>query len=312
VSAVEIGRRVRAARAYAALSTADLATRARLSSQVVGQIERGARNATAAELDAFAESCGVPRDFFSHVAGPVTASRPAEPSDLAARLRQLRRKLDDLLNSNATTRVPIRADASLLDALDPSFDGVDPRLIRAIENPLRQRLLGLCMPRSRTAEDLSAECGAPLADVVEQLDALVSAGAVDRIVRDGQATYQAIVWDIFNDRQWAYFPSSFRRAQFAYVLNLIQDDVRAAMRSGGFDGETVHVSRSTLRLDARGYEELIAMLSDALLRTLQINAESDARRTYGDSEEEIETELAILHFHGQPGGRAGTTVAERS
>jgi transcriptional regulator with XRE-family HTH domain len=288
----------------------DLAQRLGVSRTTLLRIERGDRAATPAELDHVARICGVPREFFAHdVAGPVTASRPAEPSDLAARLRQLRRKLDDLLNSNATTRVPIRADASLLDALDPSFDGVDPRLIRAIENPLRQRLLGLCMPRSRTAEDLSAECGAPLADVVEQLDALVSAGAVERIVRDGQATYQAIVWDIFNDRQWAYFPSSFRRAQFAYVLNLIQDDVRAAMRSGGFDGETVHVSRNPLRLDGRGYDELSMLLKDALVRALQIGAESDARRTYGESDEEIETEAAILHFHREPQSQPTATAA---
>jgi transcriptional regulator with XRE-family HTH domain len=297
VPAQDVGRRVRAARAYARLSASDFAQRLGTSRTTLLRIERGERVATAAELDHIARICGVPRGFLSEDAVPARARGSA--AHLAACLRGLRDKLDRLIEpvaSDAPDPRPIRDEASaLLDALDPSFDGLDPRLVRALEHPLRMRLLSSCViPRS--ARELSDALEEPLDDVVEQLEALVRVGA---IVRTGEAEYQAAVLHLLDDRQIGYFPVAFRRSQHGYVLDLIQRDVRAAMPSGGFDPESVHISRSTLRLDARGYEELIAMLSDA-------------RRTYGDSEEEIETELAILHFHREPGGRALTTAAERS
>jgi hypothetical protein len=183
---------------------------------------------------------------------------------------------------------------------------LDPRLIRVLEHPLRTRLLNGCTNEPRTARELSRELGAPIEEIVEQLDVLVRH---DAVVRIGEATFQSRIWHLLDDRQVGYFPPAFRRRQAAFILELLQDDVRAAMPAGGFDARSVHVSRSPLHLDGRGYGDLAAMLWDALLRVLQINAESDARRTYGESEEEIETEVAILHFHREPHSQPTPTTA---
>jgi transcriptional regulator with XRE-family HTH domain len=303
---------VRAARAYAGYSRNALAAEAGFSRSQLASIEAGRRSPTESELAAVAVACGLTLDFFS-----AAATNDLSPAtrDLLRGIRRLRDKLDGLLEpTRDRNSQPVRGDeAALLDLLDPTFEGIDPRLIRALENPLRTRLLTSCFERPRSARDLSYECDVPLDEVLEQLDVLVRTEAVERVVRAGEVMFHGIVWHMLNDRQLAYFPVEFRRRQVTYVLDLIQDDVRAAMASGGFDGETVHLSRSPQRLDARGYESIVALLTDVLLRALQINAESDARRTYGETEEEIETELAILHFHREAGGRsAAVAAAERS
>jgi transcriptional regulator with XRE-family HTH domain len=303
VQAPEQARRVRAARAYAGYSRARLAAATGLSVHSLTRLERGEREAPPAELSAIAETCGVVPDFFEAELLPSPAPAPAASPDLVAQLRELREKLDRFLEPPVDERRPgpVRDEsAELLDALDPSFEGLDHRLIRAIENPLRMRLLAASTVAARTPKELSHELGVEIDEVADQLEVLVRTGAVQRVLRDGEPAYQAIVRDFLDDRQWAYFPVAFRRCRAAYILDLIQADVRASMPAGGFDPETVHVSRSPLRLDGRGYEEVVALLKDVLLRALQINAESDARRTYGESEEEIETSLAILHFHRQP------------
>lgn len=60
----EIARRVRAARAYAGLSVADLAERVGLGLQTIKRIESGKRNARPFEVWAIAEACELPRAFF--------------------------------------------------------------------------------------------------------------------------------------------------------------------------------------------------------------------------------------------------------
>jgi transcriptional regulator with XRE-family HTH domain len=60
----EIARRVRAARAYAGLSVAELANRVGLGLQTIKRIESGKRNARPFEVWAIAEACELPREFF--------------------------------------------------------------------------------------------------------------------------------------------------------------------------------------------------------------------------------------------------------
>jgi transcriptional regulator with XRE-family HTH domain len=60
----ELARRVRAARAYAGLSVADLADRVGLGLQTIKRIESGKRNARPFEVWAIAEACELPREFF--------------------------------------------------------------------------------------------------------------------------------------------------------------------------------------------------------------------------------------------------------
>lgn len=66
LSAEEIARRIRAARAYAGLSTAALAERIGLGTQTIKRIEAERRIARRFELWAIAEACGMPRAFFEH------------------------------------------------------------------------------------------------------------------------------------------------------------------------------------------------------------------------------------------------------
>jgi transcriptional regulator with XRE-family HTH domain len=60
----EIGRRVRAARAYAGLTIGALADSLGMGARTIKRIECGERDARRYELIGIAEACGLPREFF--------------------------------------------------------------------------------------------------------------------------------------------------------------------------------------------------------------------------------------------------------
>lgn len=64
MDAKELGRRVRAARAYAGLSNTELAESIQIGRSTLVKIEAGRREAKRWELYAIAEVCGVPREWF--------------------------------------------------------------------------------------------------------------------------------------------------------------------------------------------------------------------------------------------------------
>jgi DNA-binding XRE family transcriptional regulator len=64
VDAKELGRRIRAARAYAGLSNTELAEAIGIGRSTLVKSEAGARQAKTWELWAIAEICGIPREFF--------------------------------------------------------------------------------------------------------------------------------------------------------------------------------------------------------------------------------------------------------
>ena len=71
----------------------------------------------------------------------------------------------------------------------------------------------------------------------------------------------------------------------------IVDDVAAAAESGAFDAEDVHVSRTPLRLDAQGREELGELLERVVADALRIQEQTEQRDGATDSRM-----LTILQF----------------
>ena len=76
---MEVARRVRAARAYAGLSVAELADRLGMGVQTIKRVESARRAARRFELAAIAEACELPRAFFEvdfdDLCGEATAQR---------------------------------------------------------------------------------------------------------------------------------------------------------------------------------------------------------------------------------------------
>jgi transcriptional regulator with XRE-family HTH domain len=65
MTAAELGKRVRAARAYAGLSQEELADKVELSQPTLARIEKGERQARWIEIMGIAEVTGIPRIWFT-------------------------------------------------------------------------------------------------------------------------------------------------------------------------------------------------------------------------------------------------------
>lgn len=191
---------------------------------------------------------------------------------------------------------------------DPDFEAPDPRLVKAVSHPLRQRILDACTERAASPSDLAEEWGESRSGVAYHVRVLHDLGVLElvheeRVRGSVKHYYRSVLRSLFEDHQWEQLPLALRRDIFARTIEMIGEDIAPAARAGGFDEPRAHVSRSLLRLDEEAFAELTALLLDVLRRALELDAESDERRARGGNDTRIDTELAILHFlRNAPGG----------
>jgi DNA-binding transcriptional ArsR family regulator len=152
---------------------------------------------------------------------------------------------------------------------------LDTRVVKAIAHPLRHRILAILNERVASPKQISDELDERLTNVsyhVKILDELGAIELVDTAQRRGATEhyYRALMRPFFDDTAWAELPVSTRRSVIESNLQHIFRDVRAAMQGGGFDDTEVHVSRTPVVLDARGYQQMTELLAKTLDRVLEI------------------------------------------
>ena len=189
--------------------------------------------------------------------------------------------------------------------------GVDQKLVRAIGHPLRLRLLTIFNERVASPSDLAAELGEPIGNVSYHTRILARLGCVELVrtkqVRGAVEHYdRAVVRPVFSDEDWAELPMSIRKSLAGAVLAEIADDISAAASQGGFDRDEVHLSRTPLTLDRKGWQDLNELLQGIYERALEIQAES-ASRLHSDGAEESEAALMALLLFEPPTGEAQAT-----
>jgi hypothetical protein len=113
--------------------------------------------------------------------------------------------------------------------------------------------------------------------------------------------YRATVSPWLDDEQWAELPPGFRRETLSRTLSETVERASAASREGGFDSPEVHVSRTTLALDAQGLTAVTALLDETLEAVRRIAAESARGREQGGQTATIATEVVIMHLRHDPG-----------
>lgn len=171
--------------------------------------------------------------------------------------------------------------------------GLDTRLLRALGDPARQRVLTILNERVATAREIALEAGLQLIDVQEHLLALIADDAVECV---GHDAYRAAIRPFLDDEHWAQLPVETRRRLFAQNVQQIIDHVEPALSGGGFDDIRAHVSLTRVDMDARGWDEVADLLAGVLEEVMDVHAESMERVRRGESREVIAAELAVLHF----------------
>ena len=195
-----------------------------------------------------------------------------------------------------------------MTAKDPTLapTAVDPRIVKALGHPLRQRILHALSGGVLSPKQVAHKLGEPLGNVSYHVRILLDHDAIElvdtRPVRGAiEHFYRATIRPFFDDTHWAQLPVASRRALFGQTLEQIGEHVREAAASGGFDRLETHVTWTPLKLDAEGWTELSPKLVEVMDEAARIEAESLARLAQADGgAEPIASELAMLHFERAP------------
>jgi DNA-binding transcriptional ArsR family regulator len=167
----------------------------------------------------------------------------------------------------------------------PITDIDDPRYLKALAHPLRIRILAVLAERSASPVQLAAKLDATLGTVAYHVRTLHSLGLVELVdtrQRRGATEhyYRAHGHPRFSDDAWHNLPPVDKQRMLSALLQQMGQFVSASAAAGGFDRRDSHMTRRSLRLDARGWGEL-AEATQRWLREADEIAEAAAKRLAG-------------------------------
>ena len=175
---------------------------------------------------------------------------------------------------------------------------VDKRLLLALGDPARQRIVTMLNERVATAAQISGELAIPQPEVDSHLDVLLENDAIEASDGDpdDDTSYRATIRPFLDDAHWAELPIDVRRTLFAQNIRQIVEHLAPALAEDGFDDPKTHVSLTRIDLDGQGWDEVADLLAGVLEEVMDIHADSVDRVTRGESESTIPAELIVLHF----------------
>ena len=178
----------------------------------------------------------------------------------------------------------------------PNID--DPRYVKALSHPLRVRILALLQERTASPRELAEWLDATLGTVSYHVRTLHDFGLIE-LVRTTQVRgaiahhYRSKVRPRVSDEAWASATPVGKQAAVGAQLQTVDDYARASAAAGGFDRSEAHLSRTGLRLDAKGWQAA-AKACEKLLAELARVEEAAARRIAKDPAAEGTTDAALV------------------
>ena len=211
--------------------------------------------------------------------------------------------------------------------MKPITDIDDPRYVKALAHPLRIRILAMLADRSASPVQLSSKLDATLGTVAYHVRTLHSLGLVELVdtrQRRGATEhyYRAREHPRFPDDAWSDLAPVAKQRMLSAMLQQIGQYVTGSAAAGGFDRSEAHMTRSTLRLDERGWQQL-ATATRKWLREAEKIQESAAQRIDGAASADgaapaglegaaaregngsagaaVDVGLVVMLFEGRPG-----------
>jgi hypothetical protein len=180
-------------------------------------------------------------------------------------------------------------------------DGVEQIVAKAFAHPLRVQILIILNERVASPNLLSQELDQSLNlvayhvrvlekyDCIELVDTKQRRGATEHF-------YRATRRQFLSDSELARLPDSLRPGLAGAILKSVFDDIEEASKSGTLDEvDDLHISRTPMVVDKRGWSEVSDLLAATLDRVLEIQAEASERIASGD-EPGILSKVQLLHF----------------
>jgi DNA-binding transcriptional ArsR family regulator len=201
--------------------------------------------------------------------------------------------------------------------------GVDQRLVKALAHELRVEILTILNERIASPNELAKELDEGLSQVSYHVKVLRDYECIQLVKTEPRRGavehyYRATSRPFVSDRGWRQIPATIRAGLSAELMGLIQGDVVRALEAGTFEArEDMHVTRTLMLLDERGWGELISALSETLGRVSKIQKESSAR-LQKSGEDGISASVSLLGFElpatpwkGKPAKKATRKAAKK-
>jgi len=182
----------------------------------------------------------------------------------------------------------------------PADPHVDPRILEALGDPLRHRIMTAIGGTPAGAGALAERLGVPVEEIRRHLDVLLGCDAIEAVdgpdVPAEHRRYRPMLRPLLDDAHWRALPPERRLALFDLTLGDIATRIAEAQAAGGFGHVQTHVSYSRLLLDEQGWQEISDLLAGVVEEAMEIEADCADRQARGASEPLFGTNLVILHF----------------
>jgi DNA-binding transcriptional ArsR family regulator len=180
-------------------------------------------------------------------------------------------------------------------------------VLKAFTHPLRVAILARLDEEVLSPKELAREFKTSLPVVsyhVRELERLQLIELVRTAQRRGavQHWYRAKACEPRPGREWMAMSARTRREIVGVALARLEAAVASASEEGGFDRADVEISRETLELDDRGFDELAKLLRAVRDRLGEISTAAKARLAAAD-EQPLHATLSVMLFEGPYGRR---------
>ena len=136
-------------------------------------------------------------------------------------------------------------------------------------------------------------------DCIELIDTKQRRGATEHF-------YRATRRQLLTDDQWAQMPTSLRPGMAAAVLKSIFEDIQAASEGGTLEEvDDVHISRTPMVLDKKGWDEVSNLLQTTFDQLMEIQTAA-SQRAAENKEDGTLAKVHMLHFKSPSTGKATT------
>jgi DNA-binding transcriptional ArsR family regulator len=180
----------------------------------------------------------------------------------------------------------------------PNID--DPRFVKALGHPLRVRILALLAERTASPRELAEWLGATLGTVSYHVRTLHELGLIE-LVRTSQVRgavahhYRSRERPQVSGEAWEAAAPVVKQAAVGATLQTVDDYARASAAAGGFDRGEAHLTRTHMRLDARGWQAA-ARACQKLLAELDRAEQAAAKRLAKDPEAGSDAAVVMMLF----------------
>jgi DNA-binding transcriptional ArsR family regulator len=181
----------------------------------------------------------------------------------------------------------------------------DPRYVKALSHPLRVRILAMLQERTASPSQLSEWLGATLGTTAYHVRSLHQLGLIEladetRVRGAIEHHYRAGKRPMVSEDAWAQAPPIAKQAALGSALQTINEYASKSAAEGGFDRAEAHLSRTSLKLDAKGWEQLNKAALKFVEQVERIDEAAKERAQKRPHEDELgDAQVVLLAFEAE-------------